>query len=145
MNITVNNQSITLKFGYGFLRVLGDMWQCKGPVAVFEKFSIGASALVAQLDGLDVGDIAEADLSGKTFDIPFEAVGVFTDIVQAAAQHGGNNAVLDEDETAQFLFENTAVMGNILQLFMDSMPKMKPEDSAGKPKAAPTAAKKKKA
>jgi len=134
MQIKINNIEIELKFGLGFLRVLSDRWNCPGPIAVYRKFEVAAASLISQLDGVDIENIAGANVN---FEITWDTLDVFTDIIRVAAEYGGHKLECTDDELTEFIFSNTEIMAEIVAAFLASMPRPKEEaEVAGKPTAA---------
>lgn len=136
MKITINGVEITLKFDFGMIFILGEMWGCEGPFAVNKKF-IDAAAPFLELwqKYAQNPDIEKLSVEGVSFEIPFSSIKVFTDVVSAAAKNQKKAVTLDEAETANFLFTNLEVLGQIVALFLGTLPYPK---SGGKQNPAVT-------
>ncbi|OIQ16546.1 MAG: hypothetical protein BM557_09535 [Flavobacterium sp. MedPE-SWcel] len=135
LKITIDNKEYTLKFSFSFLRKLGDMWGCKGPVEVQKKFSENTALFVQQTQNIDPDNIPD----DATIDVPFRFVEMFTDVMQAAAATNDKEQCLDVDEAAAWMFNNLPEVQKIITLFVQAMPVVKetPPD-AGKKIAATT-------
>jgi len=136
--IKINGTTVTLKFGYGFLRLLSQHWGLTGPAAVLEKFLNAARPLLEIYQS--VVDDAEFDAkvaSGKSVDLPFESIDNFVDVLIIAAKNQASDlAALDSDSVAEYLFSNPETMGEMTRLFLESMPQVKPGDVQGKQEPA---------
>lgn len=114
MNITVNNITVPLKFGYGFLRRLSEMWGVDSFEGVLAKF--------ATLDGVPENQMG------------FSHLDMFVDVIVAANQTAMPDAEINRDDVGDFLLHNPNMMGEIITEFMKSLPQVKQAD-AGKPQA----------
>lgn len=131
--ITINDTTITLKFGFGFLRLLGQKWNCEGPIAIINKFAMAVQSLTAMLAQNGITDVASVEALAQTLpadakiDISFETIEVLADVVVAAAEAQKDTLVPDPDDVAEWLFEHPAEMSPIIELFMASMPQQRDE------------------
>lgn len=131
--ITINGTAIELKFGFGFLRLLGDKWGCAGPVAVMAHFGGAIQGLADALASVNITDAATAEEAVKklpadtNIDIPFAAVDALTDVVTTAVQ-AQKSIVPDADDVAQWMLENPEEMTAIVTLFMQSLPVQRPAE-----------------
>jgi hypothetical protein len=132
--IKINGTEITLKFGFGLLRLLGEKWGCTGPVDTINHFGKAVGALVGQLADLNITDVATAEAvmqslpATANLDIPFEILNVLTDVVVAAAQAQKGTVVPESDDVTEWMLENPQEMTEIITLFMQSMPQQRPEE-----------------
>lgn len=131
MIITINDKNINLKFGFGFLRVIGAQWGCNGPVAITDTFF---KAVGPMLEAAQKVDIEKLDLSNPEAiagELPFDTIDVLVDIVEAAAKYENNSIEVSRDDIAESIFQNPETMGLIIAEFLNSLPRVN-KDNLGK-------------
>ncbi|QQU04032.1 hypothetical protein [Myroides odoratus] len=101
LKVVINGVEVELKFSYGLLRRLSEKWGIDSISNFFEK----------------IGSV------GQVEDISFSQLNVFGDIIEAAAKNAGEETI-DSDTAVEFLMGNPEVMADIMQAFMDSIPKV---------------------
>jgi hypothetical protein len=106
--ITINEIDYSLRFGYGALRALGEVWNVAGPVQVGEKISDSFA-------GFDGGDLT------------YEQIDVIAAMVLSAiiAQDATVKKRLDIDEVAQAMMAQPEAMAEVLTAYMAAMPQPK--------------------
>lgn len=112
--ITINETEYSLKFGYGALRALGEVWGVPSLVQVGEKIADS----FAGFDGVDLS---------------FEQIDVMAAMVFSAliAQDAAIKKQLSIDDVAAGLMEQPDALTNVLTAYMAAMPK-----AVGKPQPA---------
>lgn len=122
MVVTINNQNLTLKFGFGFLRKLGETYNLKGYQEVIEL-------LQKELSNFEQINFSQEDLIGS--------------ILLCAAQNNGNITqaqakALADASIIDFVLQQQEVFKQIIDELSKSFPQ-----SQGKPKASKPARKQK--
>jgi hypothetical protein len=105
MKFSLNNKSYSLKFGLGFLRELGRVY--------------GDTTLNQTIARLSV-------LDGIKEDIPYDFIDLIDNLIKAAAINAGNVIELsidDQDEIIDAVFQNTAILQEMIEAIVVSMPK----------------------
>lgn len=111
LTININGVDYTLKFGYGALRLLADVWRLKGIQEVIN---------------------AMGDISGREIEVA-------VDLVWAAIAVGSPDAALDTADVGDYLLAHPDKMPEVMEQFMASMPQPQAgAQPAGKLKAAKT-------
>jgi hypothetical protein len=137
MKISYNKKNFELKFGFGVFFILGKMWNLEGIQSIFKKvLSSMQWAAVIDFDNPENTNFEEID-------IPLETFEVLADIIRASIVADKSNGItldeLDPMDICTWIFENQQHIGPIMNAFISSMPKAKPEET-GKSKAVkPTA------
>lgn len=111
VDLNINGESVTLKFGYGLFRLLGEKWNLPGINSVFMKFSCFEKAQE---------------------EITFEMMELLIDLVVYSGLMADASVELDRDEIADCLIQNPGIITQIMGAFMDSIPKNVNVDPAGK-------------
>lgn len=121
MNITINNKTFTLKFGYGCLKTLGELWGIEDFQGVISEFLKLAPAN---------GNLAE-------FKLTFGVVDKLVDVIYASVltYDAGSANDFDKNDCADYLLGNPEGITMVFTEFMNSMPKPDPK-TVGKQKKA---------
>jgi len=139
--IKINGADIVLKFGYDFLNLLAEYWGGLGPAAVLDKVNSAALPIVslyaeiASEPGFD-----EKIGTSKSYDIPMKTLSVFVDLIFMAATNHNAKLILEKEDILQSIFDNPESLSKVIELYAESIPKVKPQENAGKPNPAPVPA-----
>lgn len=128
--IKVNGETLRLKFGFGFLMLLGERWSCKGPYETMNYFINGISGLIKIFENVGVNDVEKVKQlqdAGESFDVPFSEIEVLVDILELSAKAASTDMGMNRGDIADYIFENPSVMGEIIKTFFESMPKPEAE------------------
>lgn len=125
LQIEIDGKQVDLVFSFKVIRLLGEAWGCNGPVAVMQKFGAACSGLVDVIG--DVNEVEAKAAAGQTFEVPFDTVMLFADIIRFSAKAADESCALDPDLCAEYIFANSAKMGEIVKLFVESVPKVTPQ------------------
>ncbi|MEO0573209.1 MAG: hypothetical protein AAF039_15995 [Bacteroidota bacterium] len=116
VGITINGIDYPVKFGYGAIRLLGDIWQLNGFIEVVEKVS-----------GL-IPEKGDMELSFETLDCVGDII--WAGIANAAKEDEAEK--VSRSDAVDAFFNDVESVKQIFELFMTSMPKGK---DGGKQKA----------
>lgn len=115
VNVTINEQTYPIQFGYGAIRLLGAKWNLTGYMQVVSKV---LEILPKEEQDKEVED---ANLEMLSFD-NLEIMG---DMVLAGIECADPNAEMDKDAVITAFMQDIGMLTVVFQAFMESMPKQR--------------------
>lgn len=115
VKISISGQPYSLRFGYGAIRLIGKELNTKG----YNQTVQTVGAAVSKLS-------PEENKSDQEFDIPFEVMDTLLLILKSGIQNADpDQELIPDDQLADGIFEDPAILSVVIQAFMDSMPRAK--------------------
>lgn len=111
ITINIDGKKYPVKYGYGAIRLLGDMWGLKGYAEVVEKVG---------------GLVPEGDDTAVM--LKFENLELLADVILAGISNAENwdrHNEIERDTVINAFFDDMDMLKDVFELFMASMPRAK--------------------